>query len=111
MRRQRVHRQTFFIIRRTSRDDQAHDFRAGLPVGLPSSLATTAGQRSRDRVPSCRQEFICRTAFRIAATPTMSRHHSSMKEFHLSYAQQDQQAMPAGAVPLWSPYFDAPVAA
>jgi uncharacterized membrane protein YhaH (DUF805 family) len=32
-----------------------------------------------------------------------------MKEIHLSYAQQDQHAIPTGPVPLWAPYYGAPI--
>lgn len=39
----------------------------------------------------------------------MSRHHPSMKEINLSYTQQDQYAASTGAVPLWAPYYGAPI--
>ena len=39
----------------------------------------------------------------------MSRQPPFNKEIHLSYAQQDQHVTPAGAVPLWAPYYGAPI--
>lgn len=58
--------------------------------------------------PTRGRSFICRTTWRLVSAPTTSLITRSMKGIPLSYLQQ--QTVTAGsAVPLWYPYYGAPI--
>src|SRR5437773_7994964 len=80
-----------------------------LPGPSPSQTGGKASYQKTNAVfPTRRWNFTCRTTLQVVYSPRINRHHSSIEEFHLSY--QQQQTVPAGnAVPLWAPYYGAPI--